>query len=125
MGRMKDVYADLVSGIQSVDVRVAELGVCMAETNNRLDSLLHLMNDMVKMEAKIESLEEKIDGQVKMLLDRVVEMSMIQRGDMEQANVHRAQSRLESGHTSFDNWEKEEKKEDWPPPGCDAVDIRG
>lgn len=137
MGRMKDLYGDLVAGIQSIDVRQEEQGVCLGEVNNRLDSLLHLMSDMVKMESRIESMERTISERLDRmaaaqmdsgkLVDRLIEMSLVNRGEGHQAAVHRSQSRLDNNFSSPQSWEgdKETEEDVWPPPGCDAVDVVG
>lgn len=137
MGKMKDIYGELVSGIQSIDVRQEEQGACLAEVNNRLDSLLHLMSDMVKMEASIENMERTISERLDRmaaaqmdsgkLVDRLIEMSLVNRGQGDQAAIHRSQSRLDNNFSSPQSWEgdKEDPEDVWPPPGCDAMDVRG
>lgn len=136
MGRMKDVYTELTEGILSVDVRQMECNVSLTAINKRLDALLHLMSDMVKLEDSIKKMEENIERRLSRmeaaqvdsgkLVDRMIEMTLVQSGQPDQAVLHRAQSRLDQ--TSFSDpqsWAGEEQEDVWPPPGCDAMESRG
>lgn len=106
--------------------KMKDLDTRLENLENKLDNLLHLMRDMVLLEGKIERLEEKIDGQIKTLLDRVVEMSMVQQGQPGEANVHRAQARLDNDFSNPQSWTEDKVEEDvWPPPNCDVVGING
>lgn len=137
MSRMKDIYTELTEGIQSIVDCQKEHGVCLEEVDSRLDSLLHLMQDMVKMESRIESMERTISERLDRmaaaqmdsgkLVDRLIEMSLVNRGEGHQAAVHRSQSRLDNNFSSPQSWEgdKETEEDVWPPPGCDAVDVVG
>ena len=137
MSRMKDIYTELTQGIQSIEGHQEEQGVCLAEVNNRLDSLLHLMSDMVKMEASIENMERTISERLDhmaaaqmdsgKLVDRLIEMSLVNRGQGDQAAIHRSQSRLDNNFSSPQSWEaeKEPPEDIWPPPGCDTMELQG
>ena len=117
--------------------KVKELNEHLSLLTHKMDSLLHLMKDMVLLEGKIESMEEEIRGRLERmeaaqvdsskLVDRLIEMSMVTCGQPQEATVHRAQSRLE--HANFSDpqsWAEGEVDEDvWPPPGCDTMDVNG
>jgi len=103
---------------------------------HKLDALLHLMKDMVLLEGKIESMEESVCERLARmeasqvdsgkLVDRLIEMTMVQQGQGTEAAVHRAQSRLDNNFSSPQSWTADEPPEDiWPPPGADVMDIRG
>lgn len=121
MSRMKDTYIELVEGIQSIDVR--------------MDQMLHLMKDMVLLEGKIETMEEEIRGRLdKMeasqvdsskLVDRLIEMSMVVKGQASEAVTHRAQTGRENDFSDKQSWMDEPDDDAWPPPGCDVMDNRG
>lgn len=137
MNKMKGIYEELVTGIQSIDIRQEEQGVCLAEVNNRLDSLLHLMSDMVKMESRIESMEKTIGERLDRmaaaqmdsgkLVDRLIEMSLVNQGQGNQAAIHRSQSRLDNNFSNPETWEGEKvpAEDVWPPPGCDTMELQG
>jgi hypothetical protein len=137
MGFMKGIYGDLVAGIQSIEVYQKEQEESLVGINRRLDSLLHFMSDMVKMESRIESMERTISERLDRmaaaqmdsgkLVDRLIEMSLVNRGQGDQAAIHRSQSRLESNFSNPQSWEgdKESEEDVWPPRGCDAMDIVG
>jgi hypothetical protein len=119
-----------MSKMKALDLRLDEI-------EGKMDGLLHLMSDMVKMEAQIKDMEEELRGRLDKLLaaqvdsgklvDRLIEMSLVASGHGDQANVHRAQARLEQN--SFSNaqtWEDDEPEEDaWPPPDSDCMDVVG
>ena len=136
MGRMKDVYTELVEGIHSIDLRQTQCNANMIGLEKRLDGLLHLMSDMVKLEDQIRKMEENIDRRLTrieasqsipgQLVDRLIEMSLVQSGKADQAVLHRAQSRLDMSKNFFEQPDGGQEDEDvWPPPGCDAMESRG
>jgi predicted amino acid racemase len=121
MSRTKDEYAQLTEGIQSL--------------GHRMDQMLQLLKEMVLLEGKIEKMESEIGGRLDRmeassvdsgkLVDRLIEMSLVQQGHPGEAVTHRAQSRLESKDFSSIQSEIEEEEEDvWPPPNCDVMGIR-
>lgn len=104
------------------------------ENAKRLDGLLHLMTDMVKLEDQIKKMEENIEKRLSRLeasgasssklVDQVIEMSMVQAGQAAQAVLHRSQSRLDKKGFDSVEWGRqiEDEEEDvWPPPGYDAM----
>lgn len=136
MSRMKEVYMELSDGIQLLEVQQRECNVSLVSVNKHLDALLHLMSDMMKLEDQIRKMEENIERRLSRmeavqvdsskLVDRIIEMTLVQAGKADQAVLHRAQSRLEQ--TSFSDpqsWAGEEQEDVWPPPGCDAMESRG
>lgn len=136
MSRMKNVYTEITEGIQSIDARQADQNALLSEVNRRLDTLLHLMSDMVKLESKIEGVEKVIETQLSrmeaaqvdsgMLVDRLIEMTLVNQGQGHEAAMHRSQSRLENTFSSPQAWQEDDVKEDvWPPPDCDVMDIVG
>jgi hypothetical protein len=120
---MKDIYTQLTESMESIGGRLDSL-------DTRLDHLIHLMADMVKMEKTIQDLETKIDHRIGRLMDQVVEMAMVQTGDADAAVRHRAQARLDK--TLFSDpvsWDAQDTPgmEDgqWPPEGCDSMELKG
>jgi predicted amino acid racemase len=122
MNKMKDIYTELTEGIQSLD--------------HRLDQMLQLLKEMVLLEGKIERMEEKIGVQLDRmeaaqvgsgkLVDRLIEMSLIQQGHPGEAVTHRAQTRLENNDFSNpQSWTEEVEEGVWPPPNCDVMESRG
>ncbi len=121
--------------IKVVGDQVAALGDCLDKSNKRMDGLLHLMSDMVKMEDQIKKMEENIEQRLSRmeaahvdsgkLVDRLIEMTLVQSGQSEQAVLHRAQSRLDKteGFGRFDS--DQDETDVWPPPGCDAMESIG
>lgn len=105
--------------------------------NKRLDGLLHMMSDMVRVEDQIKKMEENIErrlsrmeaaqGDSVKLVDRLIEMTLVQAGQPDQAVLHRAQSRLDQNNNFFSQKDErvEEDEDVWPPPGCDAMESRG
>lgn len=135
MSKMKDIYTELVDGIREIEDKQDEMGESLSKINERLDSLLHLMKDIVLLESKIEIMEKEIGGRLdKMeasqvdsskLVDRLIEMAMINRGQAVEAVTHRAQARLENDFSNKQSWEDEPDEEVWPPPNCDVLDNLG
>jgi hypothetical protein len=113
--------------IKEIDMVLRNTEESLGSVEDKLDRLLHLMQDMVRLEGKIQSLEEKIDGKVDKLTDRLVEMAMVKSGDTQAAVQHRAQSRLETNDFSNqESWDENEAKEEpWPPPGCNVMESIG
>jgi hypothetical protein len=60
------------------------------------------------------------------LVDRLIEMSMVQKGEVDAANIHRrtATPRVES-HPQEEDWNPSPLDEEWPPDGCDSADLKG
>jgi hypothetical protein len=114
MGKMKEI--DIV--LRSTEEHLGAIDL-------KLDSLLHLMSDIVKMEAKIEGLEHSIEKTLTRLTDQLIQMSMVQSGDTTSAVQHRAQSRLDNSFSDQKSWEQEQegKDDEWPPPGSDVVEM--
>lgn len=137
LGELKSWHIAHAKAFKGISHQQKEQGVCLEEVDSRLDSLLHLMSDMVKMESRIESMERTISERLDRmaaaqmdsgkLVDRLIEMSLVNRGEGHQAAVHRSQSRLDNNFSSPQSWEgdKETEEDVWPPPGCDAVDVVG
>lgn len=137
VGAMKDVYTELVEGIQSVDVRCEELGVCLSSTNDRMDNFTALVGDLIttysgfshqlqQLQESVKRIDTKLDHQVQKLLDRVIEMAMVNQGKPTEAAVHRTKS--DNAFSSQDAWSvvSEQNPDDvWPPPGCDTMELRG
>lgn len=103
-----------MGAMKNLDVRLRTI-------EEKLDLQLHLMQDMVKLEGKIERVETAIEGTQSRMMDRLVELAMVKQGAVQEATVHRAQSRLENQPVNTDEWEDKEEK--WPPEGCTVVDI--
>jgi hypothetical protein len=116
MGKMKEI--DLV--LRSTEEHLEAI-------NQKLDSFLHLMKDMVSLEGKIEGLEEKIDKTLTRLTDQLIQMSMVQKGDSTAAVQYRAQTRLDNTFSSKESWEQEqeEKGDEWDSPDFDVVEMKG
>lgn len=136
MGRMKDIYGDLLEGIQEANLNATVMLGKLDETNKRIDGLLQLMKEMVLMEGKIDKVETNIMERLarmeasqvgsSKLIDRIIEMTLVNQGDGHAAAVHRSQSRLENNFSSPESWAPDEPDEDvWPPPGSDCVDLKG
>ncbi len=136
MGRMKDIYAELTEGIMSANVTADHALKVLEATNSRIDGLLQLMKEMVLMEGRIDKVESTIlERLARMeasqvgsgkLIDRIIEMTLVNQGDSHGAAVHRSQSRLENNFSSPESWAPDEPDEDvWPPPGSDCVDLKG
>lgn len=134
MSRMKDIYTELTQGIHSIEGWQTANSQSLKAVEHRIDGLLHLMSDMVKMEDQIRKMEENIERRLARmeaaqmdngkLVDRLIEMTLVQAGQADQAVLHRAQSRLDTGY--FDRPTEEVVDEDvWPPPGCDAMESIG
>ena len=113
------------------------LSVKQLELGKQLDQLLHLMKDMVQLEGHIDEVEERILSRLDKLVasqvdsgklvDRLIEMSMVNKGQSQDAVIHRSQARIESNFSNENAWTSEDKTPEdvWPPPGCDAMDVRG
>ncbi len=122
---------------ECLDVRTAESVRHITRIDEKLDALLHLMKEMVSLEGHIDEVEERILSRLDKLaasqvdsgklVDRLIEMSMVTRGQSQDAVIHRSQARIESNFSNENAWTSEdETPEDvWPPPGCDAMDVRG
>jgi hypothetical protein len=125
--------------LEELVLAVVKLGRTMQRlftVERKLDQLLHLLKDMVALEGHIDEVEESILSRLdklaasqvdsSKLVDRLIEMSMVNRGQSQDAVVHRAQARVESNFSDVQSWTPDEQPEDvWPPKGCDAVDIQG
>lgn len=119
-GHLLSRMTELMGGIQSLD--------------HRMDQMLQLLKEMVLLEGKIEKMEEKIGGQLSRmeasqvdsgkLVDRLIEMSLVQQGHPGEAVTHRAQSRLDNDFSNKQSWTEEEEDDVWPPPDCDVMESR-
>ncbi len=135
MGRMKEVYVEITDMLDCLGNRYENLQHVTERTDKRIDGLLHLMTDMVKMEDQIRKMEENIEIRLSRmeaaqvdsgkLVDRLIEMTLVQSGQSEQAVLHRAQSRLDSGFFDRPHDRIEDQEDVWPPPGCDAMESIG
>lgn len=111
------------------------IAALVAEVSKKQDTFLRLM---VLLERKIESMEEVMEEEIRgrlermeaaqvdsgKLVDRLIEMSLVNQGQAREAAIHRTQSRLENDFSNPQSWTDDEVKEDvWPPPGCDAMDV--
>lgn len=137
MSAMKDVYTELVEGIQSTDARCEKLGVSMSLAHDRLDALANLVRDLTETYAgfshRLQQVQEsakridvKLDNQVHKLLDRVIEMAMVNQGKPVAATTHRTRS--DNSFSNQDSWSvvSEQNPDDvWPPPGCDSMELKG
>ncbi len=153
VGAMKDVYTELTEGIQSVDVRCEELGVCMSQMQTRLDGLIDMVKDLSQMQTRLDEIgpylrtlneqqsaashrmamledwtrrvDVKHDQQIQVLLDRVIEMAMVNQGKPAAAAIHRTKSdNLFSNKYSW-GAVSEQTEDEWPPPGCDSQELKG
>lgn len=116
MGHMKEI--DRV--LRDIDGR-------MESVDRQLGQLLHLMADMVQLEGKLERRFDEIKvlvGRSDKLVDRLLEMSMVQSGHPTEAVQHRAQTRIENQSTEREVWEDDEE-DVWPPKGCDSMEMNG
>lgn len=109
MGRMKEIDAVM----RSTDEHLADI-------DRKMDTFLHLMSDMVKMESKIEGLEEKIDRQLQHLTSTLVQMAMVKAGESTAAVQHSFQSRFIT--PPAEEKETPDDDDDWAE-GCDTMDI--
>ena len=128
--RMESVIGDNNFKVRSISV---DTGMLRA----RMDQLLHLMKEMVSLEGHIDEVEGRILSRLDKLaasqvdsgklVDRLIEMSMVTRGQSQDAVIHRSQARIESNFSDQNSWTAEEEtpEDTWPPPGCDAMDVRG
>lgn len=138
VGAMKDVYTDLTEGIQSVDVRCEELGVCMAQLQDRMDGLVHFVKDLSEtysiflnrlqdVQDTVKRMDQKLDNQVQKLLDRLIEMAMVNSGQPVEAVTRRVKGRIDSDFSDEDSWSvgDETPGDVWPPEGCDSMELKG
>lgn len=138
VGAMKRTYAELTEGIQSVDARCAELGVHMDRTNSRLGDLSHLTRTLVEeykgLAFRMEKLQDwtclvdtRHDHQVQKLLDRVIEMAMVNSGKPDMADIYQRQARKMNDFSNQDSWAVGDEQSDdkWPPEGCDSMELKG
>jgi uncharacterized coiled-coil protein SlyX len=116
--------------MKNLDIRLDEIESWNVCHSKAIKSLANKLEDQKTcMDFLHDRLDRMVTAQVdsSKLVDRLIEMSLVTRGEGEQAGVHRAQSRIE--HSNFSNpqaWGEEEEQEDvWPPPGCDAMDVTG
>ena len=137
VGAMKNIYTELAEGVMSAGVGIEELGVCLAETNDRIDGLAGTLDRLLgrhdRTQQQIDNLYElmsvvnsKLDNQVQKLLDRVIEMAMVNQGKPTEAAVHRTHS--DNSFSSEDSWgvvSEQNPDDTWPPPGCDTMELRG
>lgn len=115
---------------------VKNLRTSVDDMNSRIDGVLHLLTEMVKMEDQIKKMEENIASRLSRmeasqlyagkLVDSLIEMALVIKGEGQQAVIHRAQSRLDTGVHNPETWGHDiEDTEQWPPPGCDAMESIG
>jgi len=62
------------------------------------------------------------------LVDRLIEMSMVQKGEVDAANIHRrtagqGPSKREEPHPQEEDWLPSPLDEEWPPKGFEAAEV--
>jgi len=136
VGAMKDIYTELTEGIQSADKRCEEIGVCMSLVHDRLDAMSNVIRDLIEtyggfshrlqqVQESSKRIDTKLDNQVQKLLDRVVEMAMVNQDKPVEAAAHRTRS--DNSFSNPDAWAvgSEQADDKWPPEGCDTMELRG
>ncbi len=137
VGVMKSVYTELTEGIQSCDKRCEEIGVCMSLVHERLEALANLTKNLVmtcanndlrltKLQDWTRRVDIKHDQQIQKLLDRVIEMAMVNQGKPVEATAHRSKS--DNTFSNEDSWSivsGENPDDVWPPAGCDSMELWG
>lgn len=118
MGAMKDL--DIRLDDLDSNLMIVLHGLETVQKNQT--AMLHLLQDMVLLESKIESMEDEIQGTITKLLDRLIELSMVKQGEVQAANQYRAQTRVVSPSVED---ALEEEAEEWPPKNCTVMDVRG
>lgn len=131
MSRTKNLDTRL-DGLEGWHVAHAE---AMKSIVRQLDQMLHLMQEMVGLEGRIEKMESEIGKKLDRmeasqvdsgkLVDRLIEMSMTQGGHAAEAVTHRAQSRLDNDFSSPQTWMEDEDEDVWPPKNADVMDSNG
>jgi hypothetical protein len=89
-----------------------------------------LTRNLVLAQARLVTLDKKMDRLMKLaetqsrsadrMADRMIEMAMVNQGKSDMAAAHR-RSLEETEPEGVDPWQ--EPKTQWPPPGCDAVNM--
>jgi hypothetical protein len=139
MSRMKDLdmrLTELYHWHEQHEKNFFTLQEGIASAACRMDQLLHLMQEMVGLEGRIERMEAEIGKKLdrmeasqvdsSKLVDRLIEMSMVQQGSATEAVTHRAQSRLENDFSSQQSWVEDEEEGDvWPPKNSDVMESKG
>lgn len=121
---------DMVGKIEKTDAQVKEcvtlnhmlLGV-LEGTGKRIDKQLDQMESDIQVRLSRMEAVQLDSGK---LVDRLIEMSMVVKGQAEQAVQHRSQAGRDTGFETASNEDNDIlKEEEWPPPGCDAMDVTG
>lgn len=92
------------------------------------ENLLRVMGGQLALNAKrltelkavIDQSERTRSRSADRMADRLIEMAMVQGGNSPVAASHRRS--LEENPVKDDDWGKPEEDQ-WPPPGCDVVEM--
>lgn len=103
--------------------------VKIVEQNDMLERLLRVLQGQVAINSKrIEAMRVIMDQSEKTrsraadrMADRMIEMAMVNRGATMEAASHR-RTLDEKPEGGADPWQDNPETQ-WPPPGCDAVNI--
>ena len=81
--------------------------------------LLTLSEQIARLQSQVDQIAKIDSKSAEKMADRLIQMSMVQRGSSHDASVHRNVSRMEEPQA--DNWQDDGNA--WPPPGCAAIDM--
>lgn len=111
MGKMNDAFCDLVSGVQTIEI----------EQVRQSKVMIGIVQNLQELTVAVTALAAGQLDATK-LVDRLIEMSLVVKGDSREAVLHRAQQKKDD---TFAEMYPETPADEWPPPGCDAMDVRG
>lgn len=77
----------------------------------------------MSVNAKLDVLSRTIHEQLVRVVDRIIEMAMVNQGGRSDAVKHRHVARLDdqTPEKTDDPWAEEQ--DDWPPPGADVMNM--
>lgn len=115
MGRMKELAMDLEQG--QYDLRMA-----LRDVDTQVAAIAENVGRIWQVVERLKTNEETN----RLLVDRLIEMSMVQKGEVDAANAHRrtAAPRVEP-HPQEEDWSPSPLDEKWPPDGCESADLKG
>jgi len=111
---MKELAMDLEEGQQNIMVSLISLA-----------KQVEVVGEMVERTWQVVQRLQTNEETNRALVDRLIEMSMVQKGEVDAANSHRraAAPRAES-HPQEEDWNPAVMDE-WPPKDCDSAELKG
>ena len=99
------------------------LEVVEARTQVNRDLLEEIRHSQVAMGAKLDLVSRTFQEQISRLVDRIIEISMVNQGGLSDAVKHRHVARQDDKvvEEKPDPWD--EDSDEWPPPGHDVMNL--